>query len=286
MHPAEALLTALGKPRATYQTFADNDTATGHPHITHGPHKVRTNRLTQLNNAGHGIYFMVNDGDMQGRRTENVKNITAYFADLDGQPLYGHWPLPPTAIVESSPGHYHVYWRVTRAPLTAFSHVQKHVAVLLNGDDKVHDLPRVLRLPGYQHHKSDPFTSHLLKITTATYTHEHFTEYFAVPPQPPTRKPPAPEILEYLRRHNKLPKTTHQPQQGRTLDTATERIATASEGNRNHTLYTTACAVANQVRAGEIPRDEAEHQLAIAAETSGLEPREIQATIRSAMRHA
>lgn len=285
MHPADQLLKTLGHQIVTFQTFPDHPQAQGHPQIIHAPHHVAHKRLTQINKAGHGIFYMVNKGDHQGRRTENVTAITAYFVDLDGTPLYDHWPLPPTAIVESSPGRYHAYWRVTNAPLAMFPHVQKHVAILLAGDEKCHDLPRVLRLPGYTHQKAEPFASTLLHCTTDTYTHEAFINHFAVPPLPPARKPPAPEILAYMQRYQKAPRNGHKPQ-GRTLDTAAERIATAPEGHRNHTLYTTACAVANQVKTGEIDRTEAEHILTIAAETSGLDPRETQATIRSAMRHA
>lgn len=288
MHPAEELLTALGHEIVTFQTFADADGKNLRPQILHGPHRIQAKNLTRLNQQGHGIFYMVNKGDHQGRRAENVKAITAYFVDLDGTPLYDTWPLDPTAIIESSPGRYHVYWRVNNAPLNTFPHVQKHVATLLAGDDKCVDLPRVLRLPGYQHQKAEPFTSRIVNITYAVHSHEAFLTHFGVPDLPPARKPPAPEVLAYIQRYQKPNRTTQAAgtKPARTLDSAIEKVATAPEGQRNHTLYRVTAGVISDIKAGTVDRQEAEHLLALAAETAGLDPREIQATIRSAMRHA
>lgn len=285
MHPAEDLLTALGHEIVTFQTFPDHPNAKGPPTILHGPHHIQTKRLQALNDAGHGIFFMVNKGDNRGRRTQNVTAVTAYFVDLDGTPLYDMWPLEPTAIIESSPGRYHAYWRVNNAPLDTFTHVQKHVATLLAGDNKCVDLPRVLRLPGYHHQKGQPFTTRITDITYAVHSHEAFITHFGVPPAPPPRQPLPPGAQAYVERHQKRASRPG-AQPARTIDTAVEKVATAQEGNRNHTLYRVAAGVANDIKAGKITRDEAEHQLALAAETAGLDPHEIQATIRSAMRHA
>ena len=153
----EAFLRALGLERATFQTFAERPGAEAYPRILHGPHRAVERRLRELNGAGSSINFMVNKGDLRGRRTENVVAVTAYFADLDGAELYDEYPLKPTAIVESSPGKYHLYWRVENAPMGTFQHVQLHVAELLGSDPQVAELPDTLRLPGYLHQKREPF---------------------------------------------------------------------------------------------------------------------------------
>lgn len=282
MHEAAQLLAALGKTRFTSQTFADSATATQRPTIAHGPHASQHRRLQACNEAGMGVFFMVNDGDLQGRRAENVTAIAAYFVDLDGASLPDAWPLPPTAVIESSPGRYHAYWRVLDAPLATFPHVQKHLAVLFGGDEKVHDLPRVMRLPGYLHQKGEPFLSRTLQINAdATYDHATALDRFAVPPPPPPRKPLPEAVTAYINRSQRP-----QANRPRDLDTAAERIATAPEGKRNHTLYRVAAAVANQIKTGEINRAEAEQHLELAAATAGLEPHEISSTLRSALRHA
>lgn len=289
-HEAQRLLTALGKARATFQTFKDAPTARGIPTILHGTLEQHLGSLNALNRYGQGIYHMVNAGDEQGRRAENVQAVTSYFVDLDGTPLFEHWPLPPTAIVESSPAKYHVYWRTTGAPLEVFAHVQKHLALLLDGDPAVHDLPRVLRLPGFKHCKAEPhFTSRLLTVDeSAVFEHSEVIEAFCVPPAPPARRPLPPEAQAYIDRHQKR----HQHSNGagkprnRDLDTATDRVMTAQPGERNRTLYRVAAAVAAQIKQGELNQAEAEERLKYAALAAGLEQHEITATIRSAMRHA
>jgi hypothetical protein len=280
MHPADQLLNALHKPRATFQVFPDRENG-ARPQILHGPHPAVRRRLEELNAQGLGVFAMVNNGDLQGRRAENVTSITAYFADLDGTPPPTTLPLQPTITIESSPGKYHLYWRVTNAPLNTFPHVQKHIALLLDADPSVHDLPRVLRLPGYTHHKRDPFTTRITLLEPDNaYTHETFTDAFAVPPSPPARQPLPAAVTNYKNRT----KPHHKPHT-RTIDTAATRIATAPEGQRNVTLYRVASAVAHQVKNGEIPQHQAEHELHLAAAAAGLDPHEISNTIRSAMRH-
>ena len=285
MHEAAQLLTALGKDRFTSQTFADHPTATMRPTIAHGPHAAQHKHLERANATGMGVFFMVNTGDLQGRRAENVTAIAAYFIDLDGSPLPDVWPLAPTAVIESSRDRYHAYWRVTNAPLGTFAHTQKHLAVLFDSDPKVHDLPRVMRLPGYHHRKGEAFLSRILTLDpTATYDHAAIVDSFGIPDAPAPTRGPAPAILEYQRYRDRTKHGGKNPR--RDLDTATNRIATAPEGNRNHTLYRVASAVAAQVRAGELNLDEAERELELAALANSLDPHEVKATIRSAMRHA
>lgn len=277
-------LTALGKNRATWQTFRDTPDCQDNPRILHGPLNALHATLKTLNDRGNGIFIMVNDGDLQGRRVENVKAVTAYFIDLDGKPLPESFPLPPTMIVQSSPGRYHAYWRVTGAPLASFPHVQKHLAVLFDGDPKVHDLPRVMRVPGFQHRKGEPFPTEILELREAAYSHEQVMDFFgvpAVPPPPPARRPMPRAVLDYIDQYGPKRKA-----RTRDLDTAVERVVEAAEGNRNNTLYRVAAACAAQVKAGELSRADAETELQSAGESLGLDPREVKATIASAMRYA
>jgi hypothetical protein len=282
MHPASEFLEALGKQRSTFQTFPDSEAADSRPQILHGPHSVLDRRLRALNQDGAGIFVMVNHGDLQGRRAENVKQVAAYFVDLDGSPLPDEWPLTPTAVVESSPGRYHAYWRVDGAPREQFELVQKHIAVLFAGDEKVCDLPRVMRLPGYEHRKREPFTSRILELNQVSHDHSTFTDAFGVP-APPRPLPQA--CVDYIRSRQKS-KTRFRDESSPGIDRALEHITKAGEGNRNHTLFRMAAAVANDVKKGSIDRAEAEKQLLDAAIQSGLGEHEATRTIHSAMRYA
>lgn len=283
---ATDFLAALGKDRVTAQTFPDRDGGRPYPQILHGPHRVLERKLRALNEAGAGVFVMVSHGDLQGRRATNVTAVAAYFADLDGAPMPSSWPLPPTVLVESSPARYHVYWRVTDAPMEQFERVQRHLAVLFDSDDKVIDLPRVMRLPGYVHQKAEPFTTRILNLEPeAVYQHGEIVKSFAVP-RPPRPLPAA--CREYIARHQKARagKQRARDDSSPGIDRALERITSAPQGNRNHTLFKIASAVANDVKRGAIDRPTAEEQLLAAALQTGLGEFEARRTIHSALRYA
>jgi len=82
--------------------------------VLHGTLDQHAAMLASLNDKGAGIFVMVNEGDLQGRGSVNVKDSTALFVDLDGAPLEPilQCALSPHIVVDSSKGRYHVYWLV------------------------------------------------------------------------------------------------------------------------------------------------------------------------------
>lgn len=150
----------------TWQTFADQRGRAGLSVIRHGDLGECAPELVSLNSRGAGVFWMVNYGDGKGRRAENVTGVRALFVDLDGTPLgpVATAPVEPHAIVESSPQRWHAYWLVDRCPLEQFGRWQKAMATRFGGDAAVHDLPRVMRLPGFVHHKGAPFVSRLVEL--------------------------------------------------------------------------------------------------------------------------
>jgi hypothetical protein len=137
----------------------------GHPTVLNGTLNDHAAHLTQLNNMGQGIFVMANEGDLKGRSASNVVRVRTLFVDLDGAPVE---PLlateaPPHILVESSPSKWHGYWRVDDCPLHKFKERQHALADRFNGDRSVCDLPRVMRLPGFWHHKTAvPFQTRLV----------------------------------------------------------------------------------------------------------------------------
>jgi Protein of unknown function (DUF3987)/RepB DNA-primase from phage plasmid len=159
---ARRFLTALDADAEawTFQALDDSPLKRGHlSKICHGSLDDEARRLTAWSQAGAGIFVMVNEGNGMGRRAENVTAVRAVFCDLDGAPLESvlQGPLEPHAIVESSPGRYHCYWLVEGLPLDMFTPVQKAIAKRFGGDPAVSDLPRVMRLCGFDHKKGEPF---------------------------------------------------------------------------------------------------------------------------------
>jgi hypothetical protein len=159
----------------TFQTFADCPAASVYPGVLHGTLSEHATELTRLNQGGAGVFVMVNAGDGEikpGAKTcrtqANVIRVRGLFVDLDGAPIAPVLAsaLLPDWVVRSSPGRWHAYWRVNDCPLDRFEAVQAALATRFDGDTKVKDLPRVMRIPGFFHRKADPFRSELWEPTS------------------------------------------------------------------------------------------------------------------------
>lgn len=154
-----------------FQVLGDSSSYKGAPGFKLGNIVRLKPWLEASNNAGAGVFFVVNEVTGERRRTENVTRVRALFVDLDGEPLESvlHWcedhKVMPHAQVESSPGRYHAYWKITDCPLEKFTPAQEVLAEKFNGDGSVKDLPRVMRLPGYYHLKGEPFRSKILSLS-------------------------------------------------------------------------------------------------------------------------
>jgi putative DNA primase/helicase len=154
----------------TFQTFSDgkNDRALAKTWSDTFSAETAAD-MERLNKTGASIFVTVNKTDGKGRKNKNVTAVRAPFVDLDGSPieLVQGWCLKPYIIVESSPNKYHAYWRHDGSvKLEDFKQLQLKLAVKFNGDTSVHDLPRVMRLPGawHQKNKDAPFQTRIVSI--------------------------------------------------------------------------------------------------------------------------
>lgn len=168
----------------TFQTFDDVEIVAADGKVTkrkdpklarvlHGTLEQHAVDLARLNALGSGIYVTVNETDLKGRKVTNIMRVRAVFIDLDGSPLEpvlanGHLPH---IVTETSAGKWHVFWRVTDMPLDKFGAVQKTLIAKFHSDKSVHDLPRVMRLPGFMHMKGLP----VMVQITSTSDHAPFS---------------------------------------------------------------------------------------------------------------
>lgn len=161
--------------RVTFQTF--DDTPAKRPKLArtlHGTLDEHATLLGELNAKGAGIFVTVNATDGGGRKRENVTRVRALFADFDDpapdtRERLRADDLPPSIIVESSPGKLHAYWQADGLELTEFTALQKRVATAWGSDPSVNDLPRVLRLPGFLHNKGGPQPVRLIETSGKRY---------------------------------------------------------------------------------------------------------------------
>jgi Primase C terminal 2 (PriCT-2)/RepB DNA-primase from phage plasmid len=163
----------------TFQTFDDNADRKDErlAKVLHGTLAQHAAELIRLNNKGAGIFITVNETNGRGRKEENIERIRAVFADLDGTPLEPVMQsnLTPQIIVETSPGRWHPYWLVKEMPLEDFTAVQLAIIERFHSDPVIHDLPRVMRLPGFIHRKGVPFMVRIHSIhDAAPYPAKYF----------------------------------------------------------------------------------------------------------------
>ncbi len=179
---AACFLTALtGDADHTFQTFSESGRGENTlSRVLHGNLARHAVTLESLNLKGAGVFVMVNRGDCYGRKSDNVTGARALFVDLDGAPVEPvlSGPIAPRIVVESSPGKWHCYWPIVDLPLDRFTDAQKALAARFDGDAKVHDRARVMRLPGFLHNKAAPFQTRLVSCEEAPLTWREMVEAF------------------------------------------------------------------------------------------------------------
>lgn len=171
--------------QVTFQTF-DDVKGRGDKQlirVLHGTLEQHLSILTDLNRKGAGVFWTVNETDLQGRETKNITRVRALFVDLDGAPLEPVLaaPLTPQIVVESSPRRFHAYWLIEDMKLEHFTSVQKALIQRFKSDPCVHDLPRVMRLPGFYHRKGDPVLVKVIESSgTVPYKSSDFLKAFSI----------------------------------------------------------------------------------------------------------
>lgn len=163
-----------------FQWFKDNKESETviHPGGSYSSYDDCASKLASINEVGGGIYFTVNASNGASRRTTDIEEVRALFVDLDDAPLepvLECWPTP-SIIVQTSQNKFHCYWLVNDCPLEQFKGIQLLLKDKFNGDPKVHDLPRVMRVPGFYNMKSDPFMIKVIGGNSRVYKTEEVLE--------------------------------------------------------------------------------------------------------------
>lgn len=175
----------------TFQTFDDNQVRKNPrlANIFHGRLDEHFETLARLNEQGAGVFVVVNETNLKGRKKSDVERVRACFVDLDGAPIdpvLNH-TVEPTIVVESSGNRWHAYYLCSDMPRNDFTSMQRAIADEFNGDRSCCDLPRVMRVPGFFHQKvksevhSEPFMTRIESaFPSLSYTHAELLEAFQI----------------------------------------------------------------------------------------------------------
>ncbi|MDP9477212.1 MAG: primase C-terminal domain-containing protein [Actinomycetota bacterium] len=102
---------------------------------------------------GHEVYFCVHLLTEPKRTKENAAPVRTLWGDLDGCAV-PNGGLKPTAVVESSPGRFHAYWRLDDPiPPKVAEGLNKRIANEIGADPSGFDLSQLLRVPGTRNRK-------------------------------------------------------------------------------------------------------------------------------------
>ena len=183
----------------TFQTFHDRTSGqSADPSLARATSD--RDEVIRLYARGAGVYVTVNETDLAGRKSENIKRLRALWQEDDA----GHggpFPLDPSLVVESSPGKFHRYWLVAdhwaadEQGRMDFAGVMERLVESYGSDKNAKDISRVLRLPGFLHRK-DPARPHMVHIIEASerrYTREEIMRAFP----PAEREKPRQERREF-----------------------------------------------------------------------------------------
>lgn len=184
----------------TFQVFDDlkGRKLAGLAQIRHGSLETHGAELARAQAHGAGVFVTVNATDGRGRRLANIVRVRAVWAEID-HGLPASWPLAPHAIIESSPGKYHVYWQVEGLSPADFAGVMARLVADYGSDPNAKDLARVLRVPGFWHLKDParPFQVRIVSLEACLpYPADVLLAAFppAAAPQPPRGEAPPTDL--------------------------------------------------------------------------------------------
>lgn len=273
------LLESLGQ-LFTFQTFGDREKSNKLVKVLHGTLEECRPELERFNQMGAGVFFTVNQTDGRGRQESNITRVQALFADFD---IVDHdrqfdYFLPPSYVVESSPGKHHAYWVLSdELPLHLFKQYQTALAEFLESDPKVCDLPRVMRVPGFIHSKQEPFTVREIISSDRTYTAAELKHWLWIDD----------DIATGLRSHSPVDPIVYVkdcPDAAARFQELILDLSLVGEGERNNTLNRVAFEAYGYVRAGRLYKEDVYNALIECSVDIGLTEDEADTTINSAIK--
>jgi hypothetical protein len=102
---------------------------------------------------GHEVYFCAHLLTEPRRIKENATAVHTLWGDLDGADV-PEGEISPTAVVQSSPGKFHCYWRLADPiPPQDAELLNKRLALEIGADPSGFDLTQLLRVPGTVNYK-------------------------------------------------------------------------------------------------------------------------------------
>ena len=108
--------------------------------------------LDEHNSPNHGIYYMVNEWELEGLEVPKNKHIVRarhLFIDIDRKhTIPEEFHVEPSLVVQTNAQGQQIYWKTKEdIPLDQFTTLQKNLISRYGSDTAIHDERRLMRLP-------------------------------------------------------------------------------------------------------------------------------------------
>jgi hypothetical protein len=135
--------------------------------------------------GGHEAYFCTHLLAGPRRTKENATAVHALWGDLDGARV-PEGEFEPTAVIQSSPGRFHCYWRLTDPiPPKDAELLNKRLALEIGADPSGFDLTQLLRVPSTVNYKYEGQPVVGIRMIDAIRTYSAGDLDRGLPPLPP-----------------------------------------------------------------------------------------------------
>lgn len=130
--------------------------------------EIESTYEVEINSEGHGVrdgkvhavvcppsmHVVLNQTNLKGRKIKDIELPRVIAVDLDRGVSNGEIKkiaenYKPELIVNSSPGKYHLYWRIQATSLENWQMIQSAFAYDLDGDTSLEQYNKTLRVPGF-----------------------------------------------------------------------------------------------------------------------------------------
>ncbi len=159
--------------------------------------------LERENALNRGIFFVVNGGGNTDKEVLRSGRCTAQFMECDNASKDEQiekikaFPLQPSIIIETRKS-LHCYWLLKNGDIRLFRMIQQRLASYFDADPTVINESRVMRLPGFNHCKQEPFeVKAILFEPDRRYTQK---ELSAVLPELPKAEKPKTNVVDSTQR--------------------------------------------------------------------------------------
>lgn len=212
--------------------------------VTDPTHPALTD-MQRLNDNGYGAYMVINQphpntatkihAGKGSTNDDDIQAATALFVDIDrdetkpGDNLtqLEDAEVPPSLIIQSSAPHkVHGYWLLDDlTDMHLWRRLQVQLIAHFGADPVCRNPSRIMRIPGFWHHKTEPTQTRLLTTTNTTYSSLELIELFNLDPEldpeppavdlPDDYTPPAVELLLNRPFTKRMTRKVHTTDKGR-----------------------------------------------------------------------